>query len=94
MFGPIPGVLGCAQPSEVPVSTVGEACALGTEPATDVAARIAAATSESELGGLRLAVCSHRDCGALARLFAARLRELQRPDGSLAASAASPVVLR
>lgn len=81
MFGAIAGGLRCVRPSAVPVLTVGEALALGAEPSTQVEARIAAAASTTELGALRLAVCAHPDCGALARRFAARLQELQRQGG-------------
>lgn len=56
--------------------SVEEALALARRPIFEVVARIVAAGSDAELDGLRLAVCAHRECGALAARLAGRRREL------------------
>lgn len=69
-------ICGGAEDGAAPALTVDAAFALAAEPTAVVVARIAAAASEVELDGLRLAVCAHPECGALAARLAGRRRDL------------------
>jgi hypothetical protein len=69
-----------------PPLSVEAAFALGAGPAAEIEARIASA-GEAELEELRLAICAHPACGALAARFGARMRQLERESAESARGA-------